>query len=162
MVFQYFSKSLRRCFQIAKLGPKLLPNASKMLPRASQDSPQDPPKRPQERPKRLQDPVKSLQDHQNITSRGSQSSRKSPKRLQEAPKEAQELPKSLPAASHDPQKSSQKAFKMLPGDLQASLLSFSNIMLVLKPLSFDKHLNFLASKPPSLQLSRGGMRGAFE
>ena len=125
------------------------PKYSQEPPKRLSRQPQDPPKRPQERPKRLQDPVKSPQDHQNITPRGSQSSRKSPKRLQEAPKESQEPPKSLPAASQDPQKSSHKAFEMLPGDLQANILSLSNIMLVLKPLSFSKHLNFLASKPPT-------------
>ena len=63
MVFQYFSKLLRRCFPSVKIPLKMPWNASKMLPRGSQDGPrgsQDALKTVQEAPKMLQRRPKSL------------------------------------------------------------------------------------------------------
>ena len=70
-----------------------------------------------------------------------------PKRTQRGSKRPPRSPKSLPAASQDPQKTSRRLPKCFQETSQASIFSLSNIILVLKPLSFSKHLNFLASKP---------------
>ena len=161
MVFQYFSKSHQnRCpsYKITPNSPKIPQKCSQEPPKRLPRQPQDPPKRPQERPRGS----KILSRAPKIAKISHPEPPRAPERVPRGSKRLPRSPKSLLRASQDPQKSSQKAPKMLTGDLQASILSLSNIMLVLKPLSFSKHLNFLASKPPSLQLSRGGMRGAFE
>ena len=131
----------------SKTAPKSFQNAPKRLPRGSQDTLRTLPRGPKSVPRGS----KILSRAPKIAKISHPEPPRAPERVPRSSKRLPRSPKTLPRASQDPQKSSRKALKTLPVDLQASILSVSNIILVLKPTTFSKHLNFLASKPPRIR-----------
>ena len=106
MVFQYFSKSLRRCFPSPKLGPKQLPNASKMLPRASQEPPKCLPRRPRgskSAPKGSKSVLRRSKRPQGAPKRSPRGSKR--------PQEPLEAPKRLPRCLRRPPRASKRRLR---------------------------------------------------
>ena len=141
---QITSKMLSKHQNLSKTAPKCLQNAPKSLPRGSQDSPRTLPRGPKSVPRGS----KILSRPPKITKISQPEPPRAPERVPRGSKRPPRSPKSLPAPSQDPQKSSRRLPNCFQETSQASIFSLSNIILVLKPLSFSKHLNFLASKPP--------------